>query len=147
MKRHRKNKNERIKIILDTNFLIDLFRFKIGFDEIEDTVGCNCVFLMVKQSINELNGIKNKYAMLGLKFVECRKIRVLETVGKNADEVILRFFEKTKFRENKEKSNLKNAQDLKNFIVATNDAKLRKKIKDTGTRTIYLRARKHLELR
>ncbi len=121
------------RIILDTNFLIDLFRFRLGFDDIIDIVGAPCVFLMVQQSIGELKKIKDKYAKLGLKFIDSSKIKVVSASGQTADDAIISFLKNNK-------------KDIKNIFVATNDAKLRKRIHTLGVKVIYLRARKYLEI-
>jgi len=123
------------KIILDTNFLVDLFRFKLGFDEIEDAVGAPCVFLIVRQSIDELKGMKNKYAKVGLVFIDSGKIKLISSAGRTADDAIMSLLK-----------NAKKKKEIKKIAVATNDAKLRKRIKTLGVKVIYLRARKHLEI-
>ena len=123
------------RIILDTNFLIDLFRFRLGLDEIIDIVGAPCVFLMVQQSVGELKKIKDKYAKLGLSFIDSSKIKIVSAPGQTADDAIMSFLKNNK----KEKS-------LKTIFVATNDAKLRKRIHTLGVKVIYLRARKYLEI-
>jgi len=123
------------KIILDTNFLIDLFRFRLGLDEIIDIVGAPCVFLMVQQSVGELKKINDKYAKLGLSFIDSSKIKIVSAPGRTADDAILSFLKNNK----KEKT-------LKNIFVATNDAKLRKKVRAIGGKAIYLRAMKQLKI-
>jgi rRNA-processing protein FCF1 len=47
--------------------------------------------------------------------------------------------------ENKENAAAQTSQ-ITQTIVATNDAELRKRIKALGSKVIYLRARKHLEI-
>lgn len=120
-------------IILDTNFLVDLFRFRLGFDEIIDIVGAPCVFLMVHQSVNELKRMKDRYAKVGLSFIDSSKIKVLSVPGQTADDAIISFLKNNK-------------KDIKNIFIATNDAKLRKRIHTLGVKVIYLRARKYLEI-
>jgi len=121
------------KVVLDTNFLIDLFRFKTGFDEVEDALGGRCTFVMVSQSEAELRRLADVSAKVGAGFVDSGKIGVVKAgraTEKSADEAIVELAGKL-------------APDA---VVATNDAKLRKRIKASGVRTIYLRARKRLEV-
>ena len=121
------------KVVLDTNFLIDLFRFKTGFDEVEDALGGRCTFVMVSQSEAELHRVADVSAKVGVGFVESGKIKIVEAgraTEKSADEAIVELVGKW-------------SPDV---VVATNDAKLRKRIKALGVRTIYLRARKRLEV-
>ena len=120
-------------VLLDTNFVVDLFRFRLGFDDVEDALGGNCEFLMVEQSVAELRRLKNVNAKVGAGFVDSGKIRVAKAgrAGeKSADEAIAELAERR----------------MPGMVVATNDKKLRKRIKASGVRTIYLRARKRLEV-
>jgi rRNA-processing protein FCF1 len=121
------------KVVLDTNFLIDLFRFKTGFDEVEDALGGHVELFMVSQSEAELRRLADVSAKVGAGFVDSGKISVVKAgraTEKSADEAIVELAGKL-------------APDA---VVATNDAKLRKRIKASGVRTIYLRARKRLEV-
>lgn len=124
-----------LDVILDTNFLIDLFRFKLSFDDIEDVAGGRCTFLISWQSVDELKRIKNKYAKVGLSFIDMGKIRAVSAPGRTADDAIMALLKGAKKK-----------KVIKKTAVATNDAKLRKRIKALDVRVIYLRARKHLEI-
>jgi len=122
------------KIILDTNFLIDCFRFKIDFlEELKDLVQGPFEILILSCVVKELKKIskkkskESKYAKFALKLIKRRKFKILETSSKNADKEII-------------------ANADKNTIVATNDAKLRKSLKVLKIKNIYLRARKHLDI-
>lgn len=120
------------RIILDTNFLISLFKFKIEPD-IEEIIYEPYTLVTVKPVINELEKIANskrkdsKNAKIALSFIKNRKINVLDSPEKSADKAILSLLDK-------------------NTIVATNDIKLRKKLKKLEIKTIYLRAKKHLAI-
>jgi rRNA-processing protein FCF1 len=121
------------KVVLDTNFLIDLFRFKTGFDEVEDALGGHVELFMVSQSEAELRRLSDVSAKVGAGFVDSGKIGVVKAgraTEKSADEAIVELVGKW-------------SPDV---VVATNDGKLRKRIKASGVRTIYLRARKRLEV-
>ena len=120
--------NKRANVILDTNFLVDLLRFKLGFDDVEVVVGKRCRFLVVQQSLRELGRIKDKYAKVGLGFVDRGKIKIVDAPGVTADDAIISLVSK------------------ESFVIATNDAKLRKKLRPLKARIIYLRAKKYLEI-
>jgi len=120
------------KIILDTNFLIDLGRFGIGIDEIGKILPENYEMQIVSSSVGELKKIaatgaeESKFAKYALMIVDLRKMRILES-PETADEAIISFADK-------------------DTIVATNDIELRKKLKSKGVRCIYVRSKKKLEI-
>jgi rRNA-processing protein FCF1 len=120
------------KLLLDTNFLIDLARFKIDLEEILVFLQEPVELFILSSTIKELKKIaKNKgktgsLAKLALKIIKLNQIQVL------------------KEKEGPDKAFLSIAD--KNTIIATNDSKLRKKLKKLGIKTIYLRAKKYLEV-
>ena len=120
------------KIILDTNFLIDLGRFGIGIDEIDKIMTENYEMEIVSTSVDELKRIsmtnmdESRFAKYGLMIVDLRKMKVLQT-SESADNAIVSFADRE-------------------TIVATNDVELRRKLKGKGVRCIYLRAKKKLEI-
>lgn len=120
------------KILLDTNFLIDMFRFRIDFSDLEDVTGARCSLFMVEQSVKELKKIDNKYAKVALKFLESGKVDTVSASGSTADDAISFV--------------AANELNKKDFFVATNDIKLRKKLKESGVRVVHIRARKRLEI-
>ncbi len=116
-----------MKVVLDTNFLVSLVKFKVGLEEIHNLIGPSelcTIEAVVKElkAIAESRSADSRNAKVALELIK-RDIRVLKS-SKNADDALL-------------------ALD-KDIIIATNDAELRKKLK--GRRTIYLRARKRLAL-
>jgi len=123
------------EIILDTNFLVDLFRFNISFDDVKILVEGDSSFVIFRQILRELEKMNVKYAKVALKIVNIYGINVIDTPGSNADDAILSYV-----------SGKKKQGTLKNVVLATNDSRLRKKAREVGTRVIYLRARKHLEI-
>jgi rRNA-processing protein FCF1 len=121
-----------MKVLLDTNFLIDLLRFKVEMEEIEEALQQKCEFLILSSNIQELEKIARdkskagKFAKAALKLLSLKDIKILRT-EKNPDDAFLSIANK-------------------NTIIATNDSRLRKKIKKLGIKTIYLRGRKKLEV-
>jgi rRNA-processing protein FCF1 len=120
------------KVLLDTNFIIDLFRFKIDFSMIEELLGARCSLLMVKQSAKELSKIGDKYAKVALEFLGLGRIGIVSAPGSTADDAIISYAVAQ--------------NDKKDFFVATNDIRLRKRLKESDVRVIYIRARKHLRI-
>jgi len=120
------------KIILDTNFLIDLGRFGISIDEIGMVMSENYEMEIVSSSVSELKRIsstaieESKFAKYALMIIDLRKVKVLES-QETADKAIISFADKE-------------------TIVATNDVELRRKLKANGVRCIYVRAKKKLEI-
>ena len=119
-----------IKLVLDTNFLVDLARFKIDLTELHDLLEPVelCVF---NKTLDELNSLKGKakhgkFAKIGLKLIGKNRITILDSTL-DVD------------------TNLLNLGP-KGFIVATNDKRLRGKLMGKGMKTIYVRARKHLAI-
>lgn len=118
------------KIFLDTNFLIDMARFKIDLDEVNFLVGPH-KFVILSSVLGELRKIsqakksESRYAAFALSFA--KKFAVEKSTNVNAD-LDLR------------------ARADENNLVATNDSGLRKILKVKGIKTIYLRSRKHLEI-
>jgi rRNA-processing protein FCF1 len=121
------------RLFLDTNFLVDVVKYKIDLDEIEKLVGEECSMLVVKPVLNELKKISSgkakdsKFAKVALMVIKEGGVDILETEGKKADDAIV------------------SAADM-DVIAATNDIKLRKRLKILGVKTIYLRAKKHLAM-
>ena len=70
------------RLILDTNFLIDLAKFKIGLEEILDFLEEPVEFFVLSSSIEELKKIaRNKgksgnMAKLALKIIKLKKIQI-----------------------------------------------------------------------
>lgn len=126
------------KVLLDTNFLIDLGRFGLSIDEIERTVSERCELSVPSSVLNELKSIagtqqnESKFAKVALMLIELRKFEIIQG-GSSADEAIVQIA-------NAEKS----AGDI---VVGTDDIELRKRLREIGIRCIYFRGKKKLEIR
>ena len=120
------------KIIFDANFLIDLAKFRIDISEIENLVGL-CKFYTIDLVIKELERIAGKKtksgrnAKIALKLIEMNNFGIMKSKEKTADDALLKLA----------------GEDT---IIATNDTELRKSLKKSGAKTIYLRAKKHLAI-
>lgn len=115
-----------MRIAFDTNFLVDLLRFRIGFDALLDF---GKEFYVSTQNLQELQKISRskkkeaKFAKLALEWVE-KNARVLRAEG-STDKILVELAKQ-------------------GFLVATNDSKLRKEIKQLGFKTLYIRAKKKI---
>lgn len=120
-----------MKIILDTNFFIDLSRFKVNLEELHSLIQEPYTLATVDSVVNELIKLSTKktksstYAKVALEIIESTNMEVLQTGIKIADNSILSLADKK-------------------TLVATNDFYLRKKLKNKGIKTIYIRSKKHL---
>jgi rRNA-processing protein FCF1 len=124
------NRKGTMRIILDTNFLVDVVRFKIDIGDISTLVLEKyelCTLDSVLIETERIAAGKSRsalYARVALELIQSRGIKVMKSQG-NADKAILK-------------------AAGKNDAVATNDMRLRKMLKGRGTKTIYIKSRKHL---
>lgn len=122
------------KILFDTNFLIDLGRFGVSIDEIGRLINEKHELIVLRSVMNELKSIagtqqeESKFAKVALMIIDLRGAKIIES-EKLVDEAIVEV-----------------ASGDKDIIVATNDVKLRKRLKDFGVKTICLRSKKHLAI-
>lgn len=124
------------KVILDANFLLVPFQFKVDiFSEIEALIG-GFEPIVLSTTMEELKRLsksrsektrRNSLAALELA-KKCRIVDVELRPGESYDSAILRVADEGK------------------YIVATNDRKLRKRLRDKGITTIFLRQKSHLEM-
>ncbi|HLC39617.1 MAG TPA: hypothetical protein VJJ76_01915 [archaeon] len=119
-------------VLLDTNFLIDLGRFGVSIDEIGKLMNERYELAVLRSTLNELKGIagtqqeESKFAKVALMLTDLRGMKIFES-EKTVDEGIVEA-----------------VQREKDVLVATNDVELKKRLKDLGVKTIYLRGKKHL---
>jgi len=126
------------KIILDTNFLLIPSQFKVDiFSEIERICHFKYKLFVLDKSISELkNIIANKkgktktQAKIALELVRFKRTPIMRTQGnKLVDDYIVEMCKKG------------------NYIVATQDTPLKKRLKPYKTKIISLRQKKYLILR
>jgi len=119
------------KILLDANFLIDLIKYKIDVDGMEELVGGDCRLVVLKPVLTELRKISggkskdSRFAKIALMVIKEKGFDIVETEEKKADEAIVRMADE-------------------DTAVATNDIELKKRLRALGVRVIHLRAKKHL---
>jgi len=110
---------------------MDLARFQVDLGDVEEVLG-KCEFYITSSIQNELKslagrrGKKGVMAKAALKILERRGVKVLEIEGKT-DEVLFEL-------------------GRKDFLIATNDSKLRRRLKEIGKRVMYLKSLKRVEV-
>ena len=123
-----------VKIILDSNFLLVPFQFRIDiFEELNNLLG-KAEPIVLSTTIEELKKMEKKSSTksrmqfsAALKLAEkCEILEVKKKPSENYDDVILRI-----------------ASDLR-IPVATNDSELRKRLRKARLATIYLRQKARL---
>ena len=114
-----------MKVILDTNFLIDFLRFRI--DPME--LGGKEVFVL-RQSIQELESVSKRGGtdakLAGEAVIFAKTLRTLEDREKNADLSLLAY-----------------AKD--GYAIATQDRDLKEAVRKAGGKVVVIRQQKYLE--
>jgi hypothetical protein len=122
-----------LKILLDTNFLLDFLRYKLDFSVFQDLEE-SVEFFISSETLREIKSVVNRktkegrLALIALKLIETQKIKVVQSLKKEVDEDLLALAKK------------------EGFIVATNDKDLKEKLKKENVRIAYLRNKKKIEV-
>jgi len=122
-----------IKVLLDTNFFLDLIRYRNDFSLFENLEERVELFVS-SEVIRELKSIANKktkegrLALIALELIKNQKIKVVKSLKKNVDEDLIAL--------------AKN----EGFIIATNDKDLKEKLKKENIKVICLRDKKKIEV-
>jgi len=126
------------KILLDTNFLLIPYQFKVDiYTQIDKISTFKYKIFILDKTLQELNKIiedqkgKNKdAARIALKLISIKDIEVIKTESnKNTDDTIYEIALKD------------------DFIVATQDKDLKRKLVNRGCRVIILKQKKILAIR
>ena len=115
-----------MKIILDTNFLVDCVRFKV---DLKSELAGNELFVLDSvifelEKISKRGTKESSLARLALDFINKNNLKILETGRKDADESLIRH--------------------SKEYAIATHDRVLKNKLKKLGAKIIYIRQKKYL---
>ena len=122
---------EKVKILLDTNFLLTLVRYKIfGFEELRQKIPCD--FYTLSRVLFELKGLGKMN-----KKVE-KEVRVVEQVLKNNNVKVI-----DSMKENVDEELVELSKD---YVIATNDKELRRKVKEVGGKTIFVRSLTYIDV-
>jgi rRNA-processing protein FCF1 len=122
-----------LKILLDTNFLLDTLRYKLDFS-IFETLEESVELFISSETLREIKSMANRktkegrLAIVALKLIETQKIKIVQSLKKEVDEDLLALAKK------------------EGFIVATNDKDLKEKLKKENVRIICLRNKKKIEV-
>ncbi len=129
--RMRENKKA-LKVILDTNFLMMPFQFKVDVEkELNRILDVRFEVCVPRSVIKELEGLKKSKEsktrrIAGLALEYAKRFKIID-VDKKVDEALV---ELGKNKEN---------------IIATNDKQILKKLREIGANIVYLRQKKYLE--
>ncbi|MCH8067029.1 MAG: nucleotide-binding protein [Nanoarchaeota archaeon] len=124
------------KILLDTNFLLAVYQFKVDiFTELDRICNFNYKLFILDKTIEELKHIierqKGKHkdaARVALQLLKLRKVGVIKTGSKkHTDDVILDYAEK-------------------DYLVATQDKDLKRRLIHHNVKVIVLRQKKILAI-
>jgi len=125
-----------VRVILDSNFLFVPFQFKIDvFQELDRLLG-KAEPVILTTTLEEIEALARKRsprmgkqasAALGLA-KKCETVEAEKKPNESYDDVVLR-----------------TAKEL-NCPVATNDANLRKKLREAEVTVVYVRQKSHLEI-
>jgi len=116
-----------MKIILDTNFLVDSIRFKI---DLKSELAGNELFVL-DSIIFEMGKIierktkESVLAKLALEFAKGKNIKILKSNEKETDESLISY-------------------SKQGYAIATHDRILKNKLKKAGAKIIYTRQKKYL---
>jgi len=122
-----------IKVLLDTNFFLDLIRYRNDFSLFENLEERVELFV-TSEVVRELKSIANKktkegrLALIALELIKNQKIRVVKSLKRNVDEDLIALARN------------------EGFIVATNDKDLKEKLKKENIKVICLRDKKKIEV-
>ena len=129
-------KKEKLRIILDANFFFVPSQFRVDiFEELANLLSKRFEPILLSSTKTELEGLANSnpkirnQAILGLKLAEkCKFVFVEKNPTETFDDVIVRV-----------------ASDW-NCPVATNDKELKKRLREKGVTTIFLRQKQRLAM-
>jgi|SRR3972149_9051274 len=116
-----------MKIILDTNFVMDAIRFKV---DIFSELSGNSLFVLDTiekelESIEKKGTNESKLAKIALQFLKTKGLKALKSIEKNTDASLL-------------------AYSQINYAIATHDSLLRNLIRKKGGKVLYIRQRSYV---
>jgi len=126
-------KGEIIMVAVDTSMLLSCEEQKVDvFDAMRGEIVGNISFVVPKQVIEELNSLslsagKRAAVNVAKGLMEKNSVRALEAGGNSADDALVEL-------------------GKEGAIVATNDRKLRARLKKEGIKNVYLRNKKNIGL-
>lgn len=119
-----------MKILLDTSFLLELLKYKISIQQFYDIAREKPEFFVTEGTIRELQslarnkGKKGVNAKISLMFLQKQKVKVIPN-NKTVDEALIEL--------------------SRDYLIATLDLKLAKKLKQLGATVITLKGKKKID--
>lgn len=121
---------EKIKIMLDTNFLLTMVRNKIfGLEQLKGKLPVE--FYTLSRVLLELQGLGksdkkiNKEVGLVDQILKLNNVRVIESLMSSVDDEILKL--------------------SKEYVIATNDKELRRRVHQKGGKTVFIRSLTYID--
>ena len=120
----------KVKILLDANFLLTMVRYKIhGFEEINAKIPAEFFVLSrvmweMEMKARDDKKIKNELRIVNA-ILKANNVKEIDSRLESADDELM--------------------QLSKDYVVATNDKELRERIKSFGGRSIYIRSLSFIE--
>ncbi|NIM47354.1 MAG: hypothetical protein GTN40_04340 [Candidatus Aenigmarchaeota archaeon] len=116
-----------MKIILDTNFLIDCIRFRI---DLKSELRGNELFVLDSiifeiEKITERKTKESSIAKLALDYIKRKHLKILKLKEKNTDLSLLNY-------------------SKRGYAIATHDRVLKNKIKKAGGKVIFIRQKRYV---
>jgi rRNA-processing protein FCF1 len=122
----------KIKILLDTNFLLTTVRHKIyGFEEIKEKIPAE--FFTLSRVIHEIKSlgkkekkIKNEGVIVE-QVLKNNNVKILDSTKEDVDSELVEYAKK-------------------GYVIATNDKELRRRIREADGKTIYIRSLTYIDI-
>lgn len=121
----------KIKILLDTNFLLTIVRHKLhGLEQIKEKLPAE--FYTLSRVLYELKGLGKtdkkvkKEAAIVEQMLKNNGVKVLDSKLEDVDKELISL--------------------SKEYVIATNDKELRKRVREAGGKTIYVRSLTYVEV-
>lgn len=137
-------------IIIDSNFILLPFQFKIDFfNEIKLNIEGKLRFIIFQQVLNELESKRKREpkATKFIRFLDSGLLYLERNKGKYNIEILENFKENNETTDDFLIRMLKNLKkESQNVYLATNDSELRKKARKVNISIIFLRQKKYLSL-
>ena len=119
-------------LVYDTSFLMTALKLKVDpFSSVERLMDIPAVFAVVDKTVTELEKLINegsysdkKVSQLALRIIKSKGLKVISTKEGYADDALV-------------------ALEAKEHIVATQDSKLKKRLKEKSFKVVTLRQKKY----
>ena len=137
-------------IVIDSNFILLPFQFKVDYlNEIRIKLEGKLKFIIFRQILNELDA-KKKRETKATKFQRQLKSG-LSYLESNKENFSIEFIDK--FKDKNETTDdfllrklITLKEESRNIFLATNDSELRKRARELGLNTIFLRQKKYISI-